>query len=127
MERLYPFVGGPYDGRELMVPGPTPTGVELRVYPVEPWVPGESYLLDERGYFRYASAGKGKRPRPLAPPLRIELKGAIRAFLEFPSDHEWPGCTPGSAQAPQNPSRGSGSFWAALKDCARWLNLLGRR
>jgi hypothetical protein len=57
MEQTFPFVGGPYDGRNLNVPGPTQAGLELRVYPVEPWVPGASYLLDEKGFFRYANGG----------------------------------------------------------------------
>ncbi len=55
MQKPYQFVGGPYDGKQFVVPGPTEIGLELRVYPVEPWVPGSSYFLDKDGRFRFAN------------------------------------------------------------------------
>jgi hypothetical protein len=54
----YQFVGGPYDGKQFIVPGPTEIGLELRVYPVEPWVPGSSYLLGKDGRFRFANSDR---------------------------------------------------------------------
>jgi hypothetical protein len=54
----YQFVGGPYDGKQFIVPGPTEIGLELRVYPVEPWVPGSSYLLGQDGRFRFANSDR---------------------------------------------------------------------
>jgi hypothetical protein len=58
MQKPYQFVGGPYDGKHFNVPGPTEVGLELRVYPVEPWVPGSSYLLGKDGRFRFANSNR---------------------------------------------------------------------
>ena len=58
MQKPYQFVGGPYDGKQFIVPGPTEVGLELRVYPVEPWVPGSSYLLCKDGRFRFANSDR---------------------------------------------------------------------
>lgn len=58
MKKPYQFVGGPYDGKQLLVPGPTEVGLELRVFPVEPWVPGVSYLLGRDGRFRFANSDR---------------------------------------------------------------------
>ena len=58
MQKPYQFVGGPYDGKQLIVPGPATVGLELRVYPVEPWVPGSSYLLGQDGRFRFANSDR---------------------------------------------------------------------
>jgi hypothetical protein len=58
MEKPYQFVGGPYDGKQLLVPGPTEIGLELRVYPVEPWVAGSSYLLGRDGRFRFSNSDR---------------------------------------------------------------------
>jgi hypothetical protein len=70
----FQFVGGPYDGRQLLVPGPTETGLELRVYPVEPWEPGSSYLLGNDGRFRFAN-NDGELNRRVAREPREHLVG----------------------------------------------------
>jgi len=58
MQKPYQFVGGPYDGKQFIVPDPTEIGLELRVYPIEPWVAGSSYLLCKDGRFRFANSDR---------------------------------------------------------------------
>jgi hypothetical protein len=61
MDKHYQFVGGPFDGKKFLVPGPVDSNLELRVYPVEPWVPGSSYLLGQDGRFRFADGDRQAR------------------------------------------------------------------
>ena len=53
MNDAFEFVGGPFNGRRMMVPGRAEVGLELRVYPTEPWAPGSSYMLGKDGRFTY--------------------------------------------------------------------------